>query len=380
MDEITKAEDKKVPAKRIITSGHRRVPRWKRFLYIGNVSQKQVLFFTKNLFIMLKAGLTLTEALIVLKDQIKGKLQFILNDVYDEVAKGYKLSEALEKTPKVFSDIYTNVIKVGEESGNLEQNLEYLAGQLGKNQALKRKVTGAMIYPAIVFIGGICLSLGIAIFILPKVTKMFDSFQIELPLTTRILIGVSNFFQAHGLIATVSIIGGLIFLFWFFRRKFVQPVSHWLILRLPIVKNIALHLNLTTFTRTLSILLDSGITIDDSIKICTKTVSNYYYKKFLRQTYTQVKAGDSLASILQQNKKLFPITDVQIIQVGEVSGTLSNSLKFCSSIHEDEVDNITKNLSTILEPILLVTIGLMVGFLALAIITPIYSITGKMRY
>ena len=354
-----------------------RAKNWKRFLYIGGVPQKQILFFTKNLSIMLQSGSTLPEALAVIKNQVKGRLQFIINDVYQSINTGQKLSEALKKHPKAFSDIYTNMIAIGEESGKLDQNLEHLGQQLAKNYELKKKVIGALIYPGIVCAGGIALSLGIALFVLPNVAKLFQNFKVELPLPTRLLIFVANFFQAHGLIAVLLILGGTIFLFWSLRCRRLRPLTHWCILHIPIVSSISIHLNLALICRTLSLLLKSGLTIDESIHICTKTISNIYYKKFLEFVYQKIKAGDPLTDTLRQNTRLFPPTDIQIISVGEASGTLSHSLEFCSTIHEDEVDSITKNLSTILEPILLVVIGLLVGFLALSIITPLYSITGQ---
>ncbi|HAZ28260.1 MAG TPA: hypothetical protein DCY48_00585 [Candidatus Magasanikbacteria bacterium] len=350
---------------------------WKRFLYIGRVPQKQILFFTKNLSIMLQSGSTLPEALAVLKTQVKGRLRFILDDVYQSINTGQKLSEALRRHKKAFSDIYTNMIAIGEESGKLDQNLEHLGRQLEKNYELKKKVIGALIYPSIVCIGGIILSLGIALFVLPKVAKLFQNFKVELPLTTRVLISVSTFFQTHGILAAFLVVGGSVALVWTLRRERLRPLTHWVILHTPIISSISIHLNLTLICRTLSLLLKSGLTIDESISICAKTIHNIRYKKFLEFVYQKIKAGDSLTDTLRQNTHLFPPTDIQIISVGESSGTLSHSLEFCSTIHEDEVDSITKNLATILEPILLVAIGLLVGFLALSIITPLYSITGQ---
>jgi len=346
---------------------------------VGTVSIKELLFFTKNLSVMLKAGTTLIEGLTVLKEEAKGKLRFILEKMVEHVEQGFPFSEALEKNKSVFSEIFVSIVKVGEESGTLENNLNYIADQLDKSYQLRKKIIGAMIYPAIVIIGALVLGIGIVMFVLPKISGLFKGFDIELPFTTRVLIGISDFFQLYGIWAPIIILGSVLFVYILLRRKFMHGITHWLILELPIVRNISIHANLASFCRTMSILLQSGVTIDEGINICSRTVSNHYYKSFLLATHEKIKAGDTLAASLALKKRLFSGTDIQIIRVGEDSGTLSDSLAYCAEIHEREVDSITKNLSNILEPVLLIGVGLMVGFLALSIITPIYSITGEMR-
>jgi len=352
---------------------------FEKLTYIGTVSLKELLFFTKNLAVMLKAGTTLTEALDVLKDQSKGKLKLVLEETTQYVEKGFRFSDGLAKYPRVFSEIYINVLKIGEESGTLEDNLDYLSDQLEKSYELRAKIVGAMIYPVIVIIGALVLGLGIILFVLPKITVLFKGFDVTLPLTTRMLIAVSDFFESTGFWSVLIILGVIIFFYWLLKQKFTKPITHWIILNTPIVKNISIHANLASFCRTMGILLQSGITIDEGVNICSRTVPNYHYQKFLQYTYEKIKAGDTLAGVLAEKKKMFSGPDVQIVRVGEESGTLSDSLQYCASIHEREVDGITKNLSNVLEPLLLVTVGLMVGFLALSIITPIYSITGEFR-
>lgn len=353
--------------------------RMERFLNSGGVSKKQVLYFTKNLAVMLEAGSSLTEALGVLQEHVKGKLKIIVKDVYIQVDTGQKLSAALKKYEKYFSPVYLNMIEVGEFTGQLSSNLTHLAEQLEKQHELKRKVVGASMYPGIVFVGGIMLSFGIAVFILPSVAELFANFKVELPLPTRILLGISAFFETYGNVAIPGTFFGMIFLFWLLRRKFMQPITHWLILRIPVVKSMSKNLNLTLFCHIAHLLLESGVPIDKALTICAKSVTNRYYKKFLADAHKHITGGKSLTPLLKQKKHLFPQTDVQIIHIGERSGSLSTSLKYCASIHEKELDGLTKNLATILEPILLVLIGLMVGFLALSIITPMYSITAQLR-
>lgn len=344
---------------------------------LTGVSNKQILFFTKNLSIMLQAGSTLSEALEVMQQQVEGKLEQIVKDVKDKVNKGFEFSQALEEYPDTFSNTYISVLKVGEKTGSLGKNLKYLVEQLEKTQSLKKKILGAMFYPAVVLTGGLLVTLGIIIFILPKITGLFKSFDVELPWTTQLLINISSLFQNYGLLMGLGITAFVILLVWVLKQDFVKPFTHWLILKTPVVKTISKHFNLIMFFRTLSILLKSGITIDEGLKTCSQTVQNIKYRNFLEKAYNEVNAGDSLTHVMKQREDLFPVTNIQIISVGEDSGTLSDSLEYCSDIHEEELDDLTKNLSDILEPILLILMGLLVAFLAMSIITPIYSITGK---
>mgnify|MGYP002760280165 CR=1 FL=1 len=344
---------------------------------LTGVSNKQILFFTKNLSIMLQAGSTLSEALEVMQQQGEGKLEQIVKDVKDKVNKGFEFSQALEEYPDTFSNTYISVLKVGEKTGSLGKNLKYLVEQLEKTQSLKKKILGAMFYPAVVLTGGLLVTLGIIIFILPKITGLFKSFDVELPWTTQLLINISSLFQNYGLLMGLGITAFVILLVWVLKQDFVKPFTHWLILKTPVVKTISKHFNLIMFFRTLSILLKSGITIDEGLKTCSQTVQNIKYRNFLEKAYNEVNAGDSLTHVMKQREDLFPVTNIQIISVGEDSGTLSDSLEYCSDIHEEELDDLTKNLSDILEPILLILMGLLVAFLAMSIITPIYSITGK---
>lgn len=340
-----------------------------------NVSQKTLILFTKNLSILLKSGSTLTDSLDVLTQQAKGGFKKILEKIDAETESGVSFYDALQQHPKLFDNIYVNIVKIGEESGTLEQNVAYLASQLGKNYALKKQIISAMLYPIIIFSGTIVLGAGMAIFVLPKISGMFKSFNTKLPLSTRGLIALSDFLQAHGILSAILAVGLLIILLTIPRLKLVKPFTHRVLLRIPIVSSISRNINLTMFYRSLSILLRSGVTIDKGIKICSTTLRNHTYSAFLTNAYTNIKSGESLYGVLKTTPHLFPATDCQIINVGEESGTLSDSLAYTAEIHEDDLNDITKNLTTIMEPVLFIIIGLMVGTLALSIIAPIYSIT-----
>ncbi|KKQ80267.1 MAG: Type IV pilin [Parcubacteria group bacterium GW2011_GWC2_38_7] len=347
----------------------------KKQIFIGGVSKKAVLFFTKNLSIMLKTGSTLSEALRVINKQTKGKFHEILNEIISTIEQGRKFSEALVVHPKVFSNIYVNIVKIGEESGTLDKNLEFLTEQLEKNYKLKKQVIGAMIYPMIILGGTLILGTLISLFVLPKLTKMFKNFRVELPLTTRMLIKFSDFFENHGVLAVTLLIAVIVGLVLFFRIKKVKPYTHKLLLYIPIIGTFSKNYSLAMFYRSLSILLKSGSTIDEGIIICSKTIANVHYKKIIAEIHGKIKTGENLFDLLEKHHKLFPPTDTQIINVGEESGTLDDSLAYVATIREEELNDLSKNLSTMLEPILFIFLGLIVAILALSIITPIYSIT-----
>ena len=345
----------------------------------GSVSRKEVLLFTKSLVVLLHAGSTVLESVTVLRDQAKGRWRDVLTGVRDHVEQGFPLGDALRHEQKVFPSIYISIVEIGERSGTLEENLKHLAEQLAKSDAIRRQVLGAMTYPIIVMSGTLLLGSAVVLFVLPKLTRLFESFDVALPLPTRILLGIAGFTQAHGSWAIPTFFGLLIALFWALRRPIVRPFTHRIILRMPVVGAISRHVNLALFCRTLSVLLRTSTTIDDGLAACAATVPNVRYAAFLRIAHEQVKGGSALADVLRQQPRLFAPTDIQMLQVGENSGTLTDSLDYCAEYHEENVQTITKSLATILEPLILLVLGGMVATLALSIITPIYSITQQFR-
>lgn len=338
-----------------------------------------MLLFTKNLVVLIHAGSTVLESITVLRDQAKGRWRDVLSGIRDHVEQGFPLGDALRHEPRVFTPIFVSIVEIGERSGTLEENLKYLAEQLTKQDAIRRQVLGAMMYPIIVLTGTLLLGSGVVLFVLPKLTRLFESFDVALPLPTRILLGIASFTSAHGTWAIPAFFGGIVFLFWFLRRPFVRPFTHRVILRMPVVGAVSRHVNLALFCRTLSVLLRTGTTIDDALAACAATVPNVRYAAFLKTAHEQVKSGSALADVLRQQPRLFAPTDVQILQVGENSGTLTDSLDYCATYHEENVQTITKSLATILEPFILLVLGGMVATLALSIITPMYSITQQFR-
>ena len=344
---------------------------------IGRVSLTQKAFFVKNLSVMIASGLGLVEALSISADSSKGKFKTILLAVVRSVESGRSLSESLKQYPKIFPTFMVSAVYAGEQSGTLEENLTQISVQLKKEKELLDKVKGAMIYPMVILVAGLVLGLFVSFFILPKILPLFEGFGQELPFTTRALISFSNFIEIYKDIIPIVLAGGFLFLNWFLRKPFTYPVTHKLFLKLPIVSSISRGVNLAKFSRTLGTLLVSGLNIDEALDITGNAVGNFYYRRSIKNVSTRIQKGQSLAESLYKYEDLYPRISARMIKVGEESGKLDETLLYIASFYEEEVDNATKSLSTALEPILLVVIGVAVGFLALAIITPIYNITGS---
>ncbi len=346
---------------------------------MGRVNLTQKAILAKHLAVMLEAGLTLSEALTVAMDSAGGNLKRVLRRVRQSVQSGTSFSKALGAYPKVFSGVFVSAVYAGERSGNLAVNLANLSRELAKERILVAKVKGAMIYPGLVLAAAAALGLGIAFFILPKITPLFRGLRIDLPWTTRLLISFADFIDAHGTTFFLGLVLGAIFLPWLWRRPWLAPLTHWCLLNFPALGRISANLNLSRLAGTLGLLLKSGVNIDEALAITEKTTGNFYYRRALRRISAAVGRGLKLSESFEQFPKLFPLLFSRMARVGEVSGRFEETFFYLADFYEDEVDAATKSLSTALEPILLLVIGLVVAGLALSIITPIYEITGNIR-
>jgi type IV pilus assembly protein PilC len=342
----------------------------------GRVRLLDKMVFAKHLSVMIKAGMPLDEALDTLIQQSSSALSNLLKKISAHVKQGNSLSAALKKFPRVFDSMFVNMIAAGEASGRLEKNLEIVATQQSKNYTLRSKIKAALLYPMVIFIAILGLMVVISVFVLPKLLGFFTTLNATLPLSTKILMWGSNFFVSYWPQFFGSIILFIIMLKIMARFGGTRFVLHKLILKLPIFGKISRNMNLAIFCRSLASLLDSGITIDQALRITSDTVTNDVYKKRISIVYHQLLKGTSLSDILSKDDH-FPVLISRMGRVGERSGTLSETLDYLADFYETEVDTTTKNLSTMLEPALLVTIGLVVGFVAMSIINPIYELTSK---
>lgn len=339
------------------------------------------LLFTKHLATMIKAGIPIAEALATLVDQTKSALfKKVLSSVLTDVENGQSLAKSFQRYPKIFDHFYISLIAVGEESGTLEENLEFLSKQLTKDYALRKKIQGAMLYPGLVFAATTIMGGFISLFILPKLVDFFEAFEIELPLTTRILLFVANTMKDYGVLIFGGFIGGLFLLYLFLHLPKVRPWWHKTMLKFPLFGELLAYGQLARFSRNLGVLLKSGVPVQKALEVTANTLANLKFRADLLSITEDLTKGKEIGESLEHDRySEYPPLVSKMISVGEKTGKLDETLLYLSDYYEDEVDNISKNLTTILEPVLLLSIGLVVGFVALAIISPIYELTGSIR-
>jgi type IV pilus assembly protein PilC len=347
---------------------------------LTTISLGEKIVFISNLGIMIKAGISVPKSLRILTNQTtNSRFKNILTDIASQVEEGKNLGEALEKHANVFSNIFVSMVKVGELGGNLEKSLEYLSTQLQREADLKSKTKGAMMYPAVIVAAMVIIGVLMSIFVLPKLTSIFKDFDTELPLLTRIVIDVADFMGNNGLLVLGMLVALVVAVAFFLRTYPGKKSLHTALLYFPIVNPIVKKINLARFSRILSSLLKSGIPIVQALEVASDSISNVLYRELTAKAAGEVKLGKSLTDTLGKDTNLFPVLVVQMMQVGEESGTTEDILEQLAQHYEQEVDDTMKNLSSIIEPLLLLTIGTVVGFLALALISPIYNISQNIK-
>lgn len=342
----------------------------------GHVSAAQKIFFVQQLGIMTKTGISMSVALSTLSEQTSNKrFSAVLADLNQEVEKGNALSAGMEKHQKIFGDLFINMIKSGEASGKLEEVLNQLFIQIKKDHALVSKVRGALIYPAVVITAMIGVGSFVVLYVIPNLTQVFTEINAPLPLPTRLLIGFSNVVSRYGLYCLAAVIISLIIAVRFIASPRGKYLWHQALLKLPIVGAIIKKINLARFCRTLSSLLKTDIAIVKSFEITANVLSNQLYKQALKQAKEKVKKGEGVKASLSPYKKLIPPVVLQMINVGEETGSLANILEEAAQFYEDDIDRTMSNLPSIIEPILIVILGAGVAAMAVAIIMPMYSLS-----
>jgi type IV pilus assembly protein PilC len=339
------------------------------------------LLFTKHLSIMIKSGITISDAIETLASQTKSnKFNKVLTAVTKDVKNGQTLAKSLQRHPKVFDNFYISLIEVGEQSGTLEDSLNFLANQQTKEYSLHKKIQGALLYPTIVLVAITIVGMGMSLFVLPKLTDLFTSLGVKLPLTTQILLFFANLMKNHGALIIIGFFITLSWLRFFITLPFVRPKWDRIILSLPILGELLQNQQLSSICRNLGVMLKSGLPITKSLSIQTVATSNYVFKDYIKRLQKSVDKGKEMGIELDEgNYSKFSGVAVKMIAVGEKTGKLDEVFLYLGDFFEEEVDNTAKNLSVVLEPIILLGVGLLVGFVALAIISPIYELTGSIK-
>lgn len=344
---------------------------------LSKVSVAEQIIFTKNLSGMIKAGLSLSRALAVLEKQTKNKeLNKIISSLIHDVDGGETFSAALSKFPKVFTGLFVSMIKAGEESGNLAGALLEISENLEKAHSLTKKIHGALIYPGVILSAMVVIGVLMFAFVVPTLAGTFKELGVTLPASTRLLIAVGSFFANHLLLTFMILITAGIGIFSLIRASFMARPIDFMVLRIPAIGTMARELNTARTARTLSSLLSSGVSITRAVEITGEVVQNIYYKEVLTQARAAVEKGETFSKVFIANTKLYPVMMSEMVEVGEETGKLADMLREIALFYENEIENKTKNLSTIIEPFLMIIIGAGVGFFAISMISPLYSILG----
>lgn len=369
---LIKAEIEKGEKKSFLQFGLGDIP------FLGGVSLAEKLMFTRNLQVMIASGLPLPRSLEILSSQTKSKkFKKALLGIEKEVIKGNFFSDTLKEYPDIFSELFQNMIKVGEETGTLDEVLKVLSRQMEREHELKSKIKGAMMYPAVIISAMIGIGILMLIMVIPKLAETFEELEIELPITTKFVIGLGTFLAEKWFLAILIIIG---FIFLFSRiskTKRGKSAIDFLVLKIPIVSSIVKKTNSAYTVRTLSSLITSGVPIVRSLEIVAGTLGNIYFKTAISEAAEKVRKGEKLSEALKPYQNLYPLIILQMIKVGEETGETSSILAKLADFFEEEVGNATKNLTSVIEPILMLIIGAVVGFFAISMIQPMYSMLGS---
>jgi type IV pilus assembly protein PilC len=348
---------------------------YKTFPFLGSVSMSQKIAFAKNLSAMTKAGLSLSRALSVIERQTNNShFKNIVEGINLEIKKGKTLSEAFKSYPNVFSNLFVSMSKAGEESGSLSEALDNVSTQMDKTYRLQKKVKGAMIYPGVIISVMIAVGILMFIFVVPGITETFKELNTELPFSTRLIIGMSDFLTAHWFLTVLILLALVSGIYFSLKTVFGKRAMDKLVIKLPLVGELIKEANAARVSRTLSSLLTAGVPVANSIQITKDMVSNYYYRQVLEEAAKVVEKGENISSVFMKNPTLYPTFVGEMMSVGEETGNMTSMLLEVAVFYENDVEERTKDLSTIIEPVLMVIIGAAVGFFALSMVTPIYSV------
>lgn len=348
---------------------------WQKLSSIGTVSMHEKIIFSRNLAAMIEAGLSLTRAISVMGRQTKNKkMQKVLAFIDDSVKKGAPLSAAMTRFPEVFSPLMISMVQSGEESGNMAQSLNVVGEQMEKTYTLQKKVKGAMVYPGVIMSAMAIIGVFLLVYVVPTLTKTFTELNVELPASTMFIINISNFAQHHWMAAVFIVLGMFALLYLGMKTRPGRRGRDWVLLHMPMIAPLIKEINAARTTRTLASLLGAGVPFVRSLQIVRDVVQNSYYQESIVQAEKNIQLGLPISKVFREAENLYPIFVSEMMIVGEETGDLGKMLVKVAKFYEDEVDEKTKNMSTIVEPFLMVLVGLIVGFFAISMISPMYSL------
>lgn len=347
--------------------------------YFNRIKGSDIIIFTRQLSSMVLTGLTLIESLELLKKQAdKPKMRKLVEDLIVNVSEGKSFSEALKNHKDVFSPVYISLISAAEEGGLLDKVLERLADNLEKSDDVRKKVRSALFYPAIIMSGVLLVIIVMNVFVIPQLGELYESLDLDLPLTTQIVLTMSNLTRTLLPLFIIGIIGGAIFLKRYLKTEAGIKALDKIKLKLPIFGDIIKLSSFDEISRTLSLLVTSGSSLISAIRISADVSGNYYYRKALLESANLVEKGVGL-SVAFENQNIFPPLMIQMVKVGEATGKIDESLLKVSEYFERDLELKVKNLTTAIEPVLIIVLGISVAFLIISVITPIYGLISQIQ-
>ena len=347
--------------------------------FLDSVKTHDKITFAMNLSKMIDAGLSQTRALSIMERQAKGTLKKILAGLGAGLSKGSTLGDSMKNYPNVFSPLFVSMVKAGEESGNLSSALQNVALQMEKSYQLNRKIRGALMYPVIILSLMVVIGVLMMIYMVPTLTATFTGLGVALPLSTRIIIGMSNFLIRDFVFVILGFIILVSLLVFAMRTAVGKRFLDFVLLRIPIIGLMVRQINSARTTRTLSSLISSGVDIVVATGVTKDVLQNSYYKEVLEEVRTTIQKGTTISSVFSAHQNLYPILVSEMIAVGEETGKISEMMMSVALFYEEEIDQKTKDMSSVIEPFLMIFIGLAVGLFAISIISPIYSLGDSIK-
>jgi len=343
----------------------------------GKITSLDRINLAGNLAIMLKAGVSMPEAIsVIAKDSKNTYFRKILSDIRFGLENGKPLSEGLSHFPNDFNNVFVSLVKSGEASGNLQEILKELNFQLKKDYSMVSKIRAAFAYPIVLIVGLVGVLILLMTFVLPKLVTVFQDANLKIPITTRIIFAISRALSFKPYLTILVFIALFIGLFFLFRNKKVRKSLNQFVFHIPIISTLLKQIELTRFARTLGNLLKSGIPIVEALGITSEALTINEFKKITVSAKESIAKGVSLANAFRKNEKIIPGLLVSVIQVGEKTAELDEMLLNLADFYEEQVDNSLRSMASLIEPILLVIVGLAIGLVAVSIIVPIYQLMG----
>jgi len=348
------------------------------FNNMQKVKLKEMAMFSRQFATMIDAGLSVVKCLDILQKQSRNpRLKDVIGQIKHDVAGGTSLTEAVQRHPRIFSPLYINMIRSAEAGGILDTVLDRLSGFLEKEQEVRGKVKSAMTYPVVVFVFAMLMVLGLLMFVLPKFKGIFEAMNLKLPLTTKLMLNFSVYVQSYWYIGLVLIVVGIIGAKAAMRTDKGRYAVDALKLKIPIFGDLILKTAISRFARTFGTLITSGVPVLRALEIVSETAGNRVVSDIVARARVSIKEGDKISTPLFASK-VFPVMVTQMIAVGEETGRLDQMLGKVANFYDEEVDSTLKGLTSLIEPLMIVGLGLIVGFIAVSVISPIYSIVGSL--